>query len=47
MDSAEKALRFYKKLGFEIVADYCLPSEVFTLMKPEYRGMYILQYHVI
>jgi len=47
MDSAEKALRFYKKLGFEIVADYFLPSEVFTLMKPEYRGMYILQYHVI
>jgi ribosomal protein S18 acetylase RimI-like enzyme len=43
MDSAEKALRFYKKQGFEIVGNYNLPGEVFTLMKPEYRGMYILK----
>ncbi len=43
MDSADKALSFYKKLGFEIIGEYRLPGEIFTLMKPEYRGMYILK----
>ncbi len=47
MDSAEKALSFYKKLGFEIVGEYNLPSEIFTLMKPQYRGMYILKLDLI
>ncbi len=43
MDSAEKALQFYQKHGFEIVADFRLPDAVFTLMKPEFRGMLILK----
>lgn len=43
MDSANKALAFYQKNGFEIVGDFQLPASVFTLMKPEYRGMYILK----
>jgi hypothetical protein len=43
MDSASKALAFYQKNGFEIVGDFQLPASVFTLMKPEYRGMYILK----
>ena len=47
MDSADKALSFYKKLGFEIIGEYRLPGEIFTLMKPEYRGMYILKYDFI
>jgi ribosomal protein S18 acetylase RimI-like enzyme len=43
MDSAHKALKFYEKHGYTIVGNYRLPDEVFTLMKPEYRGMYILK----
>ncbi len=43
MDSATKALQFYKKQGFEIVGDFRLPDTVFTLMKPEFRGMLILK----
>lgn len=43
MDSATKALAFYQKNGFEIVGDFQLPPSIFTLMKPEYRGMYILK----
>jgi ribosomal protein S18 acetylase RimI-like enzyme len=43
MDSATQALRFYKKLGFEQVGTLTLPSSIFQLMKPEYRGMYILK----
>jgi GNAT superfamily N-acetyltransferase len=43
MDSANKALTFYQKNGFKIVGDFQLPASVFTLMKPEYRGMYILK----
>ena len=42
MDSAEKALQFYKKNGFEITGSFRLPDTVFTLIKPEFRGMYIL-----
>jgi GNAT superfamily N-acetyltransferase len=44
MDSATDALQFYKKNGFEIVGDFQLPASVFILMKPEYRGMYILKH---
>lgn len=44
MDSATDALQFYKKNGFEIVGDFQLPAHIFTLMKPEYRGMYILKH---
>ncbi len=43
MDSATKALRFYTKFGFEQVGTYTLPSRIFRLMKPEYRGMCILK----
>ncbi len=43
MDSAHKALAFYEKHGYKIVGEYRLPDKVFTLMKPEYRGMYILK----
>ena len=43
MDSAVQALQFYRKNGFEIVGNLQLPATVFTLMKPEYRGMYILK----
>jgi GNAT superfamily N-acetyltransferase len=43
MDSAKAALAFYFKNGFEVVAPYHLPEHVFVLMKPEYRGMYILK----
>jgi ribosomal protein S18 acetylase RimI-like enzyme len=42
MDSAEKALQFYKKNGFEIKGSFRLPDAVFSLIKPEFRGMYIL-----
>jgi GNAT superfamily N-acetyltransferase len=42
MDSAKKALQFYEKNGFEIKGSFRLPDEVFTLIKPELRGMYIL-----
>ena len=44
MDSAEKALQFYKKNGFEITGSFKLPESVFTLIKPEFRGMYILSF---
>jgi len=43
MDSAEKALQFYQKHGFEVVSNFRLPDAVFTLMKPEFRGMLILK----
>ncbi len=43
MDSAKNALSFYLKNGFEMVATFQLPDDVFVLMKPEYRGMYILK----
>ncbi len=44
MDSATKALQFYQKNGFEIVGKFQLPATIFTLMKPEYRGMLLLSY---
>jgi ribosomal protein S18 acetylase RimI-like enzyme len=42
MDSAEKALQFYNKNGFKIISTLSLPADVFTLIKPEFRGMYVL-----
>lgn len=44
MDSASKALSFYQKNGFEIVDNFQLPANVFTLMKPAFRGMFILKH---
>lgn len=46
MDSATEALKFYQKNGFEIVDNFQLPADIFTLMKPEYRGMFILKHHL-
>lgn len=43
MDSAQMALQFYKKLGYEIVGSFRLSDTTFHLMKEEYRGMYILK----
>jgi GNAT superfamily N-acetyltransferase len=43
MDSADQALQFYKKNGFEMIGDFQLPAVVFKLMKPEYRGRVILK----
>ena len=42
MDSASKALQFYTKNGFEIVGNLRLPDDIFTLIKPELRGMFVL-----
>jgi GNAT superfamily N-acetyltransferase len=47
MDSAKAALQFYQKMGFEIVGNFRLSDEVFILMKPEYRGMYILAHTIM
>jgi ribosomal protein S18 acetylase RimI-like enzyme len=46
MDSAEKALQFYKKNGFNIVSSFRLPDEIFVLIKPTLRGMYVLSCQV-
>lgn len=43
MDTAQLALQFYKKMGYEIVGSFRLPDATFHLMKEEYRGMYILK----
>lgn len=43
MDTAELALQFYKKMGYEIVGSFRLSDTTFHLMKEEYRGMYILK----
>lgn len=42
MDSAQKALLFYKKNGFEIISSFRLPDEIFVLIKPTLRGMLVL-----
>jgi GNAT superfamily N-acetyltransferase len=47
MDSARSALQFYKKNGFEIVGNFQLSASIFTLMKPEYRGMLVLKHRLI
>ena len=43
MDSAQLALQFYKKLGYEIVGSFRLSDTTFHLMKEAFRGMYILK----
>ena len=43
MDSAQLALKFYTKMGFEQVGAFRLSDATFHLMKEEYRGMYILK----
>lgn len=43
MDTAELALQFYKKMGYEIVGAFRLSDTTFHLMKEEYRGMCILK----
>jgi ribosomal protein S18 acetylase RimI-like enzyme len=43
MDSAQLALQFYTKLGYEKVGAFRLSDSTFHLMKEEYRGMYILK----
>ncbi|HXL57232.1 MAG TPA: GNAT family N-acetyltransferase [Chitinophagaceae bacterium] len=40
MDSSTGAIQFYKKMGFEICSTYQLPFEI---MKPEFRGMYVMK----
>jgi len=47
MDSAQLALKFYKKMGFEITGTYQLSATTFHLMKEEYRGMYILKKDIL
>ena len=43
MDSAQLALKFYTKMGFDQVGAFRLSDATFHLMKEEYRGMYILK----
>lgn len=43
MDSAQLALQFYKKIGYEIIGSFRLSDTTFHLMKEVYRGMYILK----
>lgn len=43
MDSAQLALLFYKKMGYEIVGSFRLSDTTFHLMKEEYRGMCIFK----
>lgn len=46
MDSSTDALKFYKKLGYEICGRLQLPLPTFHLMKEKYRGMVILKKNV-
>jgi len=43
MDTAQLALKFYKKMCYKIVGKFRLSDSTFHLMKEEYRGMYILK----
>ena len=43
MDSSKDAIRFYEKMGFEIIARSTLS---FELMKPAFRGMVTLQKNI-
>ena len=47
MDSAHLALKFYKKMGYEITGSFRLSATTFHLMKEEYRGMYILKKDIL
>jgi ribosomal protein S18 acetylase RimI-like enzyme len=46
MDSSKEAIEFYIKLGFSICGSLQLPMPAFSLMKEEYRGMFILKREV-
>jgi GNAT superfamily N-acetyltransferase len=43
MDTAQSALQFYTKMGYEIVGSFRLPDTTFHLMKEAYRGMNTLK----
>ena len=43
MDTAQLAMQFYTKMGYELVGAFRLSDATFHLMKEEYRGMYILK----
>jgi hypothetical protein len=43
MDSANLALKFYNKMGYQLVGKFRLSDTTFHLMKEEYRGMVILK----
>ena len=43
MDTAQLALQFYTKMGYEKVGAFRLSDATFHLMKEEYRGMFILK----
>ncbi len=43
MDSANLALKFYNKMGYQVVGKFRLSDTTFHLMKEEYRGMLILK----
>ena len=43
MDTADLAMKFYTKMGFELIGKFRLSDTIFHLMKEEYRGMYILK----
>ena len=43
MDTAQLALQFYTKMGYEIVGTFRLSDSTFHLMKEAYRGMNILK----
>ena len=46
MDSAEKAMKFYNKMGYAVVSKFRLSDTIFHLMKEEYRGMIVLKKQV-
>lgn len=43
LDTAQLAMQFYTKMGFEIVGSFRLSDSTFHLMKEQYRGMSILK----
>lgn len=43
MDTAQLAMQFYTKKGYELISSFRLSDATFHLMKEEYRGMYILK----
>ena len=46
MDTAEKAMKFYNKMGYAVVSKFRLSDTIFHLMKEEYRGMIVLKKQV-
>jgi GNAT superfamily N-acetyltransferase len=43
MDTAQLAMQFYTKMGYDLVGSFRLSDATFHLMKEEYRGMCILK----